>query len=266
MSRFFLPALLLILFSHGCASAPHRELEAARAALSEAHSLGAAELAPARYRTAQEVLENSEAFMADGQYRQARESLPYAETLARQAIAATHDERKRRTSDARSTQERLQGLKKQLREEVQAQPRPRTSAPKPSRSVPATGKTQAKGKTTTATGPTDLIPPTPALPSRYTVSDGETLWIIAGKKEIYQDPLLWTLLYRANRDQIKDPRRVYGGQTLTIPRNQSESEIAEAKASARKSDIFPLNLLMKDPPATTPSPERTGAASQRQNP
>jgi len=266
MCRFLLPALLLILFGHGCASAPHRELEAARAALSEAHAGGAAELAPARYRTAQEVLENSEALIADGQYRQARATLLYAEALARQAIEATHDERKRRTSEARSTQERLQGLKEQLREEGQPQPRPMISAPKPSRSVPATGKTQAKGKTTPATGPMELIPAAPALPSRYTVTDGETLWIIAGKKEIYQDPLLWPLLYRANRDQIKDPRRVYGGQTLTIPRNQNELEIAEAKASARKSDIFPLDLLMKDPLATPLSPERAGATSQRQTP
>ena len=240
MSRFLLPALLLILLSHGCASAPHRELEAARAALAEAHSSGATELAPARYRTAQEVLENSEALMASGQYRQARETLPYAEALARRAIDAAHEERKRRTSEARITQEMLQGLKGQLREEAKLRPRPMTSDPKPSRPVPATGKDNAKGKTNPATVPTDEIPPVPALPSRYTVTDGETLWIIAGKKEIYQDPLLWPLLYRANRDQIKDPRRVYGGQTLTIPRDQSESDLAEARASARESDAFPI--------------------------
>ncbi|MDX9708313.1 MAG: LysM peptidoglycan-binding domain-containing protein [Trichloromonas sp.] len=241
MNRFFIPALLLLLFCHGCASPPHRELEAARAALAEAHSLGAAELAPARYRTAREVLENSEAFMAEGQYRQARESLPYAETLARQAIAATHEERKRRISEARSTQERLQGLKEQqLREEAQHQPGPTISDRKPSRSIPAPGQTQIKGKAAPASRPTDVTPPAPALPSSYTVIDGETLWIIAGKKEIYQDPLLWPLLYRANRDQIKDPRRVYGGQTLTIPRNQSESDLAEARATARESDAFPI--------------------------
>ena len=178
--------------------------------------------------------------MASGQYRQARETLPYAEALARQAIEAAHEERKRRTSAARITQEMLQGLKEQLRKEAKLQPRPMISDPKPSRPVPATGKDNTKGKTTPAPVPTDEIPPVPALPSRYTVTDGETLWIIAGKKEIYQDPLLWPLLYRANRDQIKDPRRVYGGQTLTIPRDQNESDLAEARASARESDAFPI--------------------------
>jgi nucleoid-associated protein YgaU len=124
--------------------------------------------------------------------------------------------------------------------------------PKPARPAPATGKTQLPRKTTPASTPTDAIPPAPTLPSQYTVTDGETLWIIAAQNEIYQDPLLWPLLYRANRDQIKDPRRVYDGQTLTIPRNQNESEIAEAMATARKSDIFPLDLLMKNSPANNP--------------
>lgn len=251
MSRFLLPALLLILFGHGCASAPHRELDAAVAALSEAATAGAAELAPARYQTAREVLENSEAFMADGQYRQARESLPYAEALARQALTAAHEERKRRADEALA-QERLQGLKERLREEANLQPSPLSTDPKPARPEHVTGKTQPPRKTTPASTPTDAIPPAPALPSQYTVTDGETLWIIAAQKEIYQDPLLWPLLYRANRDQIKDPRRVYGGQTLTIPRNQSEAEIAEARASARKSGVFPVDLLMKNSPANNP--------------
>ena len=119
MSRFLLSALLLIFFGHGCASPPHRELETVRAALAEARSLGADELAPARYRTAREVLENSEAFMAEGQYRQARETLPYAEGLARQATKAARIEWKRRDTEDRRIQGQLQGLKERLREEAE---------------------------------------------------------------------------------------------------------------------------------------------------
>ena len=128
--------------------------------------------------------------------------------------------------------------------------------PKPSRPAPSSRKAQTKeitkGNILPAIDTTDENISEPALPSHYTVTDGETLWIIAALKEIYQDALLWPLLYRANRDQIKDPRQVYGGQTLTIPRNQSEAEIAEARASARKSGIFPLDLLLKNSPANTP--------------
>jgi len=31
------------------------------------------------------------------------------------------------------------------------------------------------------------------------------------------DPLLWPVLYRANRDRIKDPTRIYPGQQISIP-------------------------------------------------
>jgi nucleoid-associated protein YgaU len=54
-------------------------------------------------------------------------------------------------------------------------------------------------------------------PDRRTheVVPGETLWTIA--ETTIGDPTLWPALYRANRDQIKDPARVYPGQKLTIP-------------------------------------------------
>jgi nucleoid-associated protein YgaU len=32
---------------------------------------------------------------------------------------------------------------------------------------------------------------------------------------------LWPLIYRANRDRIKDPTRIYPGQRLTIPSRES---------------------------------------------
>jgi nucleoid-associated protein YgaU len=72
----------------------------------------------------------------------------------------------------------------------------------------------------------------------YTVGEGELLWSIAKRPDIYGDPLLWPLLYQANRDQIKDPRKIYAGQTLTIPRTISEEEREKARNLAKKSDIF----------------------------
>jgi nucleoid-associated protein YgaU len=72
----------------------------------------------------------------------------------------------------------------------------------------------------------------------YTVSDGELLWTIAKRPDVYGDPLLWPLLYQANRDQIKDPRKIYAGQTLTIPRNVSEEEKEKTRIFAKKSDFF----------------------------
>jgi len=56
------------------------------------------------------------------------------------------------------------------------------------------------------------------LPTTYTVRRGETLPQIAGRTEIYNDASLWPLIYRANRDQIRDPKRLWPGQVLAIPR------------------------------------------------
>lgn len=75
-------------------------------------------------------------------------------------------------------------------------------------------------------------------PSTYLVSEGELLWSIAKRPEIYADPLLWPLIYQANRDQIKDPRHIYAGQILSLPRNFSANELEEARNRARKSDFF----------------------------
>ena len=49
----------------------------------------------------------------------------------------------------------------------------------------------------------------------YVVREGDTLWTIASQE--IGDPTLWPALYLANRDQIKDPARVYPGQELAIP-------------------------------------------------
>ena len=47
------------------------------------------------------------------------------------------------------------------------------------------------------------------------VESGDTLSKIAARE--LGHPGLWPELYRANRDRIKDPERVYPGQELTVP-------------------------------------------------
>lgn len=49
----------------------------------------------------------------------------------------------------------------------------------------------------------------------HEVRPGESLAVIA-RREL-GDPLLWPVLYRANRDRIKDPTRIYPGQQISIP-------------------------------------------------
>jgi nucleoid-associated protein YgaU len=71
-------------------------------------------------------------------------------------------------------------------------------------------------------------------PDTYTVLRGETLPQIAARAEIYNTASLWPLIYRANRDQIRDPKQLWPGQILKIPRHFSREEALEAKRYSGK--------------------------------
>jgi len=53
---------------------------------------------------------------------------------------------------------------------------------------------------------------------KYEVARGDCLYKISGLSFIYNDPTKWGVIYRANRDQIKDPNLIYPEQVLNIPR------------------------------------------------
>lgn len=69
-------------------------------------------------------------------------------------------------------------------------------------------------------------------PTSYSVRRGETLPQIAARPEIYNEAGLWPLIYRANRDQVRDPYQLWPGQVLKIPRTYSRDEAAEARRQA----------------------------------
>ena len=57
------------------------------------------------------------------------------------------------------------------------------------------------------------------LPYSWKVYKGECLWKIAGYPEVFDNPAQWPMIYRANKDQIKDPDLIYPNQVLEIPRD-----------------------------------------------
>jgi len=57
-----------------------------------------------------------------------------------------------------------------------------------------------------------------AVPPTYTVMKGDYLWKIAGKEDIYGNPMAWWRIYTSNLDQIKNPDLIYPNQVLAIPR------------------------------------------------
>ncbi|MCZ6558533.1 MAG: LysM peptidoglycan-binding domain-containing protein [SAR324 cluster bacterium] len=58
--------------------------------------------------------------------------------------------------------------------------------------------------------------PEPGMPGgEHNLERGESLWDLAEK--FYQDPLLWTNIYRVNRDRISDPDLVRIGMKIVVP-------------------------------------------------
>ena len=119
-------------------------------------------------------------------YNLAKEILPFAEAHARRAILQAKREQADRELQKIRAEELLRTA--QLPNEPVRQPSQQT----------------LKAITTQPVVPVKPKPH-PVL-NVYRVGAGETLWTIAAQQGIYGDPLLWPLIYQANRDQIRDPK------------------------------------------------------------
>lgn len=94
-------------------------------------------------------------------------------------------------------------------------------------------------KTAPANEPVVEAPTATPVPSaHYTVATRDTLWGIAGKPEIYSDSFQWPLIFKANRDTIKDPDLIYPKQDFTIRMGQSSEEVAHARDLAMKTPKY----------------------------
>jgi nucleoid-associated protein YgaU len=67
----------------------------------------------------------------------------------------------------------------------------------------------------------------------YTVKRGDSLWIIAGRPEVYANPWLWPLIWQANTSVIPNPKRLLAGQQLELPKHPTVQDVAQAIAVAR---------------------------------
>ncbi|GAB4290140.1 MAG: hypothetical protein Kow0096_03480 [Thiohalomonadaceae bacterium] len=79
--------------------------------------------------------------------------------------------------------------------------------------------------------------------SSYEVMRGDSLWRISGKSEIYGNPYQWPLIYKANRDKIKDADLIYPGQMLAIDRAASSADVAAAVNHAKTRGAWSLGVV-----------------------
>jgi nucleoid-associated protein YgaU len=221
MGKKWLLIIFLGVFLGGCASNPREELQLARRAVAQAYDAGAPELAPSEYQAAATALQDAENLVRFGNYKLARKVLPYAATHGFRATFKAREERVKLELAAK-----LRDQKKKEEEEERARLAKIEADKKKKERIYQKRETRSKPKSR------------PPLLTRFEVRTKQSLWSISERREVYNDPLLWPAIYKANRDQIKDPRQVFPGQVLTIPRRLSETVKRTTRKEARESDAF----------------------------
>ncbi len=76
----------------------------------------------------------------------------------------------------------------------------------------------------------------------YRVVRGDSLWSIAGRQEVYGNPYEWPLIYKANRNQIKDADLIYPGQDFGINRSASAAEAEMAVNHAKNRGAWSVGV------------------------
>ena len=61
-----------------------------------------------------------------------------------------------------------------------------------------------------------VVTPVEEGPKRLVIQPGNSLWKLS--REVYGKGRMFTIIYEANRDQLKNPNKIYPGQILSAPK------------------------------------------------
>jgi len=237
--------ILAVAVMAGCAKPPVAEFETARYLVHHAAEVGAADWAPGEYQLARDALNAAEQQMERQQYRAAARTISLAQRYAEvardeseQAVARQTELERQRADKARRQEEQLQ-LQQELAEQQAAQRQRELENRRRQEAQRAAARAADAAKADATKAPPPAPPPAePVKVERYEVMAGQNLAEIAALPEVYGDGLLWPLIYRANRDQIKTPREIAPGQVLDIPRDKTSADLDAARKEALELNLF----------------------------
>src|SRR3569833_2032830 len=75
---------------------------------------------------------------------------------------------------------------------------------------------------------------TPTATVTYRSVRGDSLWKIAGRRDVYGNSLWWPLIFAANHDRIKDPDLIQPGQDFVIDLHPDDAAVARAVTHAQR--------------------------------
>jgi len=232
--------LLCIALLPGCAAKPPLlQLDAAEYLVARAYASQAPLYSPGDYHAAFAALEDGRRLIDSKKYPAAEDALSFARRHALRAYDKTEATKQRLAAEEEARRKKAEE-EARLRAEEEAR---RKKAEEEARRKKAEEEARRKKAEEEARKTERIL-------NEYRVCENDTLAGIAAMSGVYSDPLLWPLLYQANRDQIKDPASLYIGQTLKIPRNQSTVELEAARQKARDAGLFGLSITA--PKAATP--------------
>ena len=98
--------------------------------------------------------------------------------------------------------------------------------------VPATAGQQQTAASQPAQSGVQLADLAPGAPEHYTVKPGDTLWRISGM--YLKSPWRWPELWGMNREDIRNPHRIYPGQQLSLEKINGRAILRTGRAQGSR--------------------------------
>jgi len=231
--RHIIYAAILLFAVSGCSTpAPLWHLKAGQI-LQAARSGGAPELLPSEYGSLVETFANGEDLLLQEEIEKADQLFKLAILKGELLNENLTTEKKRLAAAEKMRLLRLQQEKDRI-EAIRLENEKRKRQAEETRArIAEQARLEAEAEARKQAERVNVQKERPLVFS-HTVKRGESLPQIAALPEVYNDSYLWPLIYRANRDQIRDPRNLWPGQTLRIPRNYSRDDLQEARRYAQE--------------------------------